>query len=147
MREAGTRSEEPGDALLIRAVLLDWPRVSGNLALSLVEEVNGVVIGHIAFSPASGEGWSTSPAGYCVEVRTPIFGPVGAADRILQRHQLTRAHGYASSHGGETLQHFLHLAQVHAREAGGEGVRSGRGRCDHGNAKIAIRAGSRMRIE
>ena len=99
------------------------------------------MVGRIAFSPVSADGSNglgrapltvpsdcQGPGGGSAADQGWAPGPVGATERILQRHEITRARRYASSHGGEESQHLLHLVHVHAREAGGEGVRGGCGR-------------------
>jgi len=62
---ASVRPEQPGDARAIHALLVatfpspaearlvDLLRVAGRLSLSLVAEADGVVVGHIAFSPVT----------------------------------------------------------------------------------------------
>src|SRR5436190_24334124 len=59
------RSEQPGDIAAIHAVnaasfpteleanLVDALRVAGHLTVSLVAEVDGTVVGHVAFSPVT----------------------------------------------------------------------------------------------
>src|SRR5436190_20259107 len=69
------RSEEPTDAVAIRRVLeaafptadearlVDLLRASGRLGVSLVAEVDGQIVGHIAFSPIQVDGESRDGVG------------------------------------------------------------------------------------
>ena len=65
------RPEQPGDAAVVRAVhaasfptsaearLVDLLRAAGRLRVSLVAEVGGAVVGHVAFSPVTAASGAT----------------------------------------------------------------------------------------
>ena len=90
-----TRLEEPSDAQAIHtllatafptdaeAKLVDALRASGRLLLSLVAEVEGEIVGHVAFSPTTVDGkpmgWGMAP----VAVK-PDFQRQGVGGRLIQ---------------------------------------------------------------
>ena len=109
------RAERPGDEAAIHNVteiafanhphsegtepaIIEILRATGELALSLVAEIEGEVVGHVAFSPAilsnGGDGWQT-------------LGPISV-------HPDWQAHGIGRA--------LLEAGVAHWREAGAKGV-------------------------
>jgi putative acetyltransferase len=70
--EAVFRVNEAAFGEAVEAELVDALRANGHLVLSLVAEVNGAIVGHIAYSPVSFE--PPRPA-----VKAVLLGPVAVA--------------------------------------------------------------------